>query len=133
MKLSDIRDPDLLTAGVEQDGITLTVGSIESSAYNDYVRALWLRNSMREDKPSETESAQADRIGAAKLVRGWNLEDECSVENIADLFRRKPSIMNKVYAKANELGKPEKPELTNSGNGAKDVSGSGEKSAKSQR
>lgn len=127
MKLSDIRDPDLLTAEVEQDGITLTVGSIESSAYNDYVRALWLRNSMREDKPSETESAQADRIGAAKLVRGWNLEDECSVENIADLFRRKPSIMNKVYAKANELGKPEKPEQPQLSSGQSGRSGAGKK------
>lgn len=130
MKLSDIKDPDTLTDDIEHDGIKLTVGSIECTAYNDYVRSTWLRNSMREDKPSDEELAHIDRKGAALLVRAWSLEDDCTHENIMELLRRKRILVNKIYMAASGLGKPLTEESKNSGGGAKDDSGSGKKPAK---
>lgn len=128
MKLSDIKDPDTLTATVEHEGITLEVRSIDCSAYNDYIRATWLKNSMRKDTPNDAELAEVDRMGAAKLVSAWNLDDECTADNVSELFRKMRSVVAQVYIAANRLGKPDKPELPNSGNGASEDSGSGKQS-----
>lgn len=126
MKLSDIKDPDLLTEKVEHEGVTLQVLSTDSTAYNDFIRSTWLKNSMRESEPTDSELSIVDRVGAAKLVKSWSLEDECTTENVAELFRRKRSFVMEVYIAASRLGKHETKELNNSCDGASEDSGSGE-------
>lgn len=125
MKLSDIKDPDTLTETIDHEGIKIEVRSIDCSAYNDYIRATWLKNSMRKDTPTDAELAEVDRLGAAKLVSAWSLEDECTTDNVSELFRKLRSAVAQVYIAANRLGKPDKPELSSSGSGAKEDSGSG--------
>lgn len=102
MKLNDLPDPDICDGEtVEHEGVELKIYSTLSTRYNDYL-ALAGRQAARGavdiDTPEGT--GRLNREGAAHLVAEWNLDDELTIENAAELFRRSPKLLGKVQTAA---------------------------------
>ena len=132
MKLSDIQDPDVAHPFKHGD-YELEIYSLESSVHTAYTTQLLRKRMITGQNGKEMtplEEDELDRKGAAHLVKSWNLEDELTLENAMELFRKDRELYNAVYAEAHRLGKLSKKGSKSSSTGAKKGSGSGKKSTR---
>lgn len=123
--LKDIRDPDLPEVVVEKDGFIIKGMSLSSSRYNAVLvdaNRKRLLNQLDLDDPIQSD--ELDRRAAAVLVTEWNLDDELTVDNVKELFRKRRDLFLEYMTKAGEAANFTKPQASGSKNTQKSGSGS---------
>lgn len=93
MKLSDFKDPDIVSVLVEIDGIELKGYDTGSTIYHTGLTAVH-RKVIKGDLDLDDQAAcdLADRKHYASLVTEWNLDDELTSDSVAELFRLRRDV-----------------------------------------
>lgn len=134
LSLKDIPDPDLSEVVVEKDGIILKGMSLNSSRYNAVIVDANRRRILKQlDLDDPIQADDLDRTAAAHLVTEWNLEDELTVDNVKELFRKRLDIFAEYMKKAGEAANFTKPQASGSKSTQESGSGSQGRQQKAQK